>query len=123
MQAGKETAANIAASARSGMEKTKAVALEKVEQMKTRDPMMKDMATQKKESKIEEVERQKQGAMQQNKLARHEGDAGGFGGGFTGHRRPHCGRWSWANRRWTRPRDGPCSRRSTHPRNGPCFRR
>ncbi|XP_073277487.1 uncharacterized protein [Primulina huaijiensis] len=80
MQAAKETAANVAASARAGMEKTKATVLEKAEQAKTRDPMMKDMATQKKEVKIQEAEREKQGAIQQNRAARHEVPAGGYGG-------------------------------------------
>ncbi|XP_073158128.1 uncharacterized protein [Henckelia pumila] len=83
MQSAKESAANVAASARSGMEKTKATVLEKAEQIKTRDPMMKDMATQKKEAKIQQAEREKQGAVQQNRLAKHEGAAGGYGHGFT----------------------------------------
>ncbi|KAL0316880.1 UNVERIFIED_CONTAM: Late embryogenesis abundant protein 46 [Sesamum radiatum] len=48
MQSAKETASNVAASAKSGMEKTKATVQEKAERMTTRDPIQKDMATQKK---------------------------------------------------------------------------
>ncbi|KAL0346292.1 UNVERIFIED_CONTAM: seed maturation protein [Sesamum radiatum] len=45
MQSAKETASNIAASAKAGMEKTKATAQEKAERMTTRDPIQKDIAT------------------------------------------------------------------------------
>ncbi|XP_073273694.1 uncharacterized protein [Primulina huaijiensis] len=83
MQAAKETAANVTASARSGMDKTKASVQGKAEEMKTRDPLQKEMAAQKKEAKIQEAEREKQGAVQQNNLARHEAEAGGFGHGYT----------------------------------------
>ncbi|XP_075511388.1 18 kDa seed maturation protein-like isoform X3 [Primulina tabacum] len=83
MQAAKETATNVTASARSGMDKTKASVQGKAEEMKTRDPLQKEMAAQKKEAKIQEAEREKQGAVHQNNLARHEADAGGFGHGHT----------------------------------------
>ncbi|KAL0672327.1 hypothetical protein Bca4012_000307 [Brassica carinata] len=55
----KETASNIAASAKSGMDKTKATLEEKAEKMTTRDPVQKQMATQKKEAKINQAEMQK----------------------------------------------------------------
>ncbi|KAM1306389.1 hypothetical protein ACFX2H_008783 [Malus domestica] len=52
MQSGKnamkEAAANVAASAMSGMEKTKATVQEKVEKMKSSDPVEKDMAAERK---------------------------------------------------------------------------
>nr|XP_043621545.1 late embryogenesis abundant protein 46-like [Erigeron canadensis] len=69
MQAVKETAANIAASALSGMEKTKAVLEEKVEKMSTSDPVEKDMATLRKEDRIRLAELRKQEAYNQNAAA------------------------------------------------------
>ncbi|KAL7134085.1 hypothetical protein ABFS83_11G003500 [Erythranthe nasuta] len=73
MQSAKETAASIAASAKAGMEKTKATVQEKAEKMTTRDPLQKEMATQKKAERIHEVEREK-----------HEATGGGaFGQDYT----------------------------------------
>ncbi|MFS7934324.1 putative Late embryogenesis abundant protein, LEA_1 subgroup [Helianthus anomalus] len=69
MQAVKETAANIAASALSGMEKTKAVVEEKVEKISTSDPIQKDMATLRKEDRIRLAELRKQEAYNQNAAA------------------------------------------------------
>ncbi|KAI3742348.1 hypothetical protein L1987_60028 [Smallanthus sonchifolius] len=69
MQAVKETAANIAASALSGMEKTKAVIDEKVEKISTSDPTEKDMATLRKEDRIRLAELRKQEAYNQNAAA------------------------------------------------------
>ncbi|KAL7587491.1 protein LE25 [Lactuca sativa] len=69
MQAMKETAANIAASALSGMEKTKAVLEEKVEKISTSDPIEKDMATLRKEDRIRLAELRKQEAFSQNAAA------------------------------------------------------
>lgn len=69
MQAVKETAANIAASALSGMEKTKAVLDEKVEKISTSDPVEKDMATLRKEDRIRMAELRKQEAYNQNAAA------------------------------------------------------
>ncbi|KAL4571626.1 hypothetical protein LXL04_018389 [Taraxacum kok-saghyz] len=69
MQAMKETAANIAASALSGMEKTKAVLEEKVEKISTSDPIEKDMATLKKEDRIRLAEIRKREAYTQNAAA------------------------------------------------------
>ncbi|KAK9055446.1 hypothetical protein SSX86_026529 [Deinandra increscens subsp. villosa] len=69
MQAVKETAANIAASALSGMEKTKAVLEEKVEKISTSDPVEKDMATLRKEDRIRLAELRKQEAYNQNAAA------------------------------------------------------
>ncbi|KAL7092781.1 hypothetical protein ACP275_11G003700 [Erythranthe tilingii] len=69
----KETAASIAASAKAGMEKTKATVQEKAEKMTTRDPLQKEMATQKKDERIHEAEREK-----------HEATGGGaFGHNYT----------------------------------------
>ncbi|KAK1420759.1 hypothetical protein QVD17_22607 [Tagetes erecta] len=65
----KETAANIAASAVSGMEKTKAVIDEKVEKISTSDPVEKDMATLRKEDRIRLAELRKQEAYNQNAAA------------------------------------------------------
>ncbi|KAI3446422.1 hypothetical protein Pfo_003087 [Paulownia fortunei] len=76
MQSAKETAANITASAKAGMEKTKATVQEKAEKMTTRDPLQNEMATQKKEERILEAERQKQEAREHNVAT---------GGGTYGH--------------------------------------
>ncbi|KAK3000339.1 hypothetical protein RJ639_021385 [Escallonia herrerae] len=67
--AAKETAANIAASAKSGLEKTKAVVEEKVEKVTASDPVEKDMATMRKEDKIRWAELKKQEAYSQNAVA------------------------------------------------------
>ncbi|KAI3514290.1 hypothetical protein L1887_12610 [Cichorium endivia] len=69
MQAVKQTAANIAASALSGMEKTKAVLEEKVEKISTSDPIEKDMATLRKEDRIRLAELRKREAFSQNAAA------------------------------------------------------
>ncbi|KAF5750670.1 18 kDa seed maturation protein [Tripterygium wilfordii] len=66
MQNIKETAANVAASAKSGMEKAKATAQEKVEKAKAHDPLQKEMATQKKEDRINEAGLNKQEARTHN---------------------------------------------------------
>ncbi|KAI7732543.1 hypothetical protein M8C21_024149 [Ambrosia artemisiifolia] len=79
MQAVKETAANIAASALSGMEKTKAVIEEKVEKMNTNDPIEKDMATLRKEDRIRLAELRKQEAYNQNAAAAAVVNGGGPG--------------------------------------------
>ncbi|XP_062006433.1 late embryogenesis abundant protein 46 [Rosa rugosa] len=71
MQSIKEAAANVAASAKSGMEKTKATMQEKMEKMKAQDPIQKDMATQKKEGRIAEAEQHKREAMDHNTAAKH----------------------------------------------------
>ncbi|XP_045804916.1 18 kDa seed maturation protein-like [Trifolium pratense] len=62
----KETAANMGASAKSGMEKTKATVQEKTERMNTDDPMQKEMATLKKEERIHQAEAEKQQAREHN---------------------------------------------------------
>ncbi|KAJ6425914.1 hypothetical protein OIU84_026483 [Salix udensis] len=56
MQGLKDTAANIAASAVSGMEKTKATVQEKVENMTTHDPEQREMARERKEERITQAE-------------------------------------------------------------------
>ncbi|GAB2227481.1 hypothetical protein Droror1_Dr00009303 [Drosera rotundifolia] len=60
MQAGKKAAENAAATAKSGMEKTKATLQEKTEKMNAHDPALKQMATEKKEARMAEAEYQKQ---------------------------------------------------------------
>ncbi|XAR70031.1 hypothetical protein NMG60_11001846 [Bertholletia excelsa] len=70
MQSMKETAANIGASAKSGMEKTKATLQEKAEKMTTRDPLQKEMAERKKEDRITEAELRKQEEMNRDAAAR-----------------------------------------------------
>ncbi|CAI8602225.1 unnamed protein product [Vicia faba] len=62
----KETAANIGASAKSGLEKTKATVQEKGEIMSASDPMQKEMATEKKEERINQAEMEKQEAREYN---------------------------------------------------------
>lgn len=64
--------------------------------MTTRDPLHKDMATEKKEARIHEAERQKEEARLHNAAAKHAGDATsgalgqdyttGGGGATTGYR-------------------------------------
>ncbi|XP_016552097.1 protein LE25 isoform X2 [Capsicum annuum] len=71
METAKEKAANIAASAKSGMEKTKAILEEKAERMSTRDPLKKEMATEKKDDKKTAAELNKREAMDQNATARY----------------------------------------------------
>ncbi|CAH9117841.1 unnamed protein product [Cuscuta europaea] len=76
MKGVKETAGNIGASAVSGMEKTKAVLQEKVERMTAHDPLEKEMATQKKEERINQVELEKR-----EKLMAHKAEAATGGAG------------------------------------------
>ncbi|XP_045795730.1 18 kDa seed maturation protein-like [Trifolium pratense] len=62
----KETAANVGASAKSGMEKTKAAVQEKTEKMTARDPVQKEMATHKKDAKMNQAELDKLSAREHN---------------------------------------------------------
>ncbi|XP_061346399.1 18 kDa seed maturation protein [Gastrolobium bilobum] len=77
----KETAANIGASAKSGMEKTKATVQEKTERMTARDPLKKEMATQKKDAKINQAELEKQAAREHNAAAKQSATVGHMGQG------------------------------------------
>ncbi|KAI3474538.1 hypothetical protein Pfo_029453 [Paulownia fortunei] len=77
MQSIKETAANVAASAKSGMEKTKATAQEKVERMTAHNPTEKEMATERKEERVHHAELNKQEAREQNAAARQASRTGG----------------------------------------------
>ncbi|XP_070048001.1 late embryogenesis abundant protein 46-like [Nicotiana tomentosiformis] len=81
MQSVKEKASNVAASAKSGVEKTKAVVQEKVERMTAHDPTQKEMATGKKEERINQAE--------MNKQATHDRNTAIHQGGGTGTGRPH----------------------------------
>ncbi|KAG2262934.1 hypothetical protein Bca4012_012639 [Brassica carinata] len=88
MQSMKETASNIAASAKSGMDKTKATLEEKAEKMTTRDPIQKEMATQKKEGRINQAEMQKREAREHNAAMKEASGAGtgtGLGLGTATH--------------------------------------
>ncbi|KAF5184455.1 18 kDa seed maturation protein-like [Thalictrum thalictroides] len=90
MASAKETASNIAASAQSGMDKTKATVQEKVEKMTAHDPMEKEIATQRKEDKINQAEIKKQEIRAHNAATHHMGGAtggtvGGLHGTATGH--------------------------------------
>ncbi|CAE6088770.1 unnamed protein product [Arabidopsis arenosa] len=86
MQSMKETASNIAASAKSGMDKTKATLEEKAEKMKTRDPVQKQMATQVKEDKINQAEMQKRETREYNAAMKEAAGAGtGLGLGTATH--------------------------------------
>ncbi|CAI9097438.1 OLC1v1033868C1 [Oldenlandia corymbosa var. corymbosa] len=80
MQRAKEAASNVAASAKSGMEKTKATMEEKAEKMATRDPARKEMAAEKRDERYQEAELGKQGAYDQNAAAKQ---TRGVGQGFT----------------------------------------
>ncbi|CAA7026852.1 unnamed protein product [Microthlaspi erraticum] len=83
MQSMKETASNIAASAKSGMDKTKATLEEKAEQMRTRDPVQKQMATQKKEGRINQAEMEKRETREHNAAMKEASGAGtGIGTGL-----------------------------------------
>ncbi|KAF5747721.1 Seed maturation protein [Tripterygium wilfordii] len=72
MQNIKEKAANVGASAKSGMEKAKATAQEKGDKTTAHDPLQKEMATQKKEEKIDQAELNKQEARAHNEAVKHE---------------------------------------------------
>ncbi|WCJ34004.1 11 kDa late embryogenesis abundant protein [Euphorbia peplus] len=76
MQSMKEAAANTAASAKAGMDKTKATVQEKVEKMQAHDPLQKEMATDKKEMRKAEAEANKQEAREQNAASRQAARAG-----------------------------------------------
>ncbi|KAL8456381.1 hypothetical protein ACS0TY_033722 [Phlomoides rotata] len=86
MQSAKEKAANAAASAKAGMDKSKATMQEKGERMTTRDPLQKDMATEKKVERVDDAELQKQAAESQNTATRQAASGGGtLGGARTGY--------------------------------------
>ncbi|KAG4913056.1 hypothetical protein AAZX31_19G133300 [Glycine max] len=76
----KETATNIGASAKAGMEKTKATVQEKAERMTARDPVQKELATQKKEAKMNQAELDKQAARQHNTAAKQSATTAGHMG-------------------------------------------
>ncbi|KAM3339439.1 11 kDa late embryogenesis abundant protein [Capsicum chinense] len=67
MQTGKDAAA----AAKAGMEKTKASVQEKAERMTTRDPLKKEMATEKKEDRVAAAEMDKQAAKAQHAAEKH----------------------------------------------------
>ncbi|EYU39929.1 hypothetical protein ABFS82_10G171100 [Erythranthe guttata] len=93
MQSAKETASNVAASAKAGMEKTKATMQEKGERMTTRDPLQKELATEKKDERKYGAELEKQEAREHNAAAKQAASGGGVGledpnaagGARTGH--------------------------------------
>ncbi|KAL2923841.1 18 kDa seed maturation protein [Bienertia sinuspersici] len=62
----KEATSNIAASAKSGMDKTKATVQEKVDKMKAQDDHEKALATEKKSERLMDAELRKQQAMSHN---------------------------------------------------------
>ncbi|KAJ9695528.1 hypothetical protein PVL29_010821 [Vitis rotundifolia] len=78
-EAMKEKGSNVAASARAGMEKTKATAQEKKERMTAHDPMEKEMATEKKDVLKTQAEMDKQMAQEHNAAAREAAATGGQG--------------------------------------------
>ncbi|XP_010036485.2 18 kDa seed maturation protein [Eucalyptus grandis] len=73
----KEAAANVGASAKAGMEKTKAVAQEKMEKMTAHDPVEKQMATEKKHERIDQAELNKQMAREENAASKQSTAATG----------------------------------------------
>ncbi|XP_009614717.1 protein LE25-like [Nicotiana tabacum] len=76
MQGVNEKTANAAASAKSGMEKTKAAIEEKAERITTRDPLKKEMATEKKDDRKTAAELNKREAKDQNAATRDSGAQG-----------------------------------------------
>ncbi|XP_048226035.1 11 kDa late embryogenesis abundant protein [Ricinus communis] len=76
MQSMKETVANVAASAKAGMDKTKATVQEKVDKMSAHDPAQKQMATERKEQRKAEAEWNKQEAREHNAAAKQAAKAG-----------------------------------------------
>ncbi|ESW34327.1 hypothetical protein PHAVU_001G143100 [Phaseolus vulgaris] len=66
----KETASNMGASAKAGMEKTKATVQEKAERLTARDPLQKEVATQKKEARVNQAELDKQAVREHNAAAK-----------------------------------------------------
>ncbi|MED6197296.1 hypothetical protein PIB30_055354 [Stylosanthes scabra] len=80
----KEKAANVGASAQAGLEKTKATVQEKAERMTARDPLQKEMATHKKEHKINQAEMEKQAAYDHNAANKEAGRAQNIGQGHHG---------------------------------------
>ncbi|KAF4374527.1 hypothetical protein F8388_016078 [Cannabis sativa] len=85
VESAKESAANVAASAKSGMDKTKATVQEKVERMTAHHPLEKEIATERKEQKIAEAELNKQQAREQNAAAKEAARMGTNVGGHTGY--------------------------------------
>ncbi|XP_058073410.1 18 kDa seed maturation protein-like [Magnolia sinica] len=86
MQAGKnaaasmkETAGNIATSAKAGMDKTKATVQGKAEKTTSHDPLEKQMAEERKEEKITQAEINKLQAKEQNAAAKESARAGQTG--------------------------------------------
>ncbi|KAL6523215.1 hypothetical protein OROGR_016818 [Orobanche gracilis] len=77
MQSMKETAANIAASAKSGMEKTKATVQEKMERVTAHNPTEKEMATERKEERVHNAELNKLEEREHNAAAGQAGRTGG----------------------------------------------
>ncbi|XP_011078826.1 late embryogenesis abundant protein 46-like [Sesamum indicum] len=73
MQTMKETAANVAAAAKSGMEKTRATVQEKMERMTADSPQEKEMATATKEDIFHNADLKKQDAFEQNAAAKESG--------------------------------------------------
>ncbi|XP_020579000.1 protein LE25-like isoform X1 [Phalaenopsis equestris] len=90
MEAAKEKISNVAASATAGMDKSKAVAAEKAEKLKTRDPLQKEAAEERKHEKISQAELDKQQAYKENAIKKGEahhtgvGHATGLGGHHAG---------------------------------------
>ncbi|OIT03380.1 PREDICTED: protein LE25-like [Nicotiana attenuata] len=76
MQGVNEKAANAAASAKSGMEKTKATIEENAERITSRDSLKKEIATEKKDDRKTAAALNKREAMDQNAAARDGGAQG-----------------------------------------------
>ncbi|KAJ0988127.1 hypothetical protein J5N97_006483 [Dioscorea zingiberensis] len=76
MEAAKETAANIGASAKSGKEKTKAIIQEKMENMTAHTQVEKEEAEKKKQERVRKAEAEKLEAMEENAAAREQIHAG-----------------------------------------------
>jgi hypothetical protein len=77
VEAAKEAAANVGASAWAGKEKTKAVVQEKVAKARAHDPAEKAAADARMQERVHEVEAIKQDAMRQNAAAKERATAAG----------------------------------------------
>ncbi|KAL0404993.1 UNVERIFIED_CONTAM: Late embryogenesis abundant protein 46 [Sesamum radiatum] len=75
MQSMKETVSNVAASAKSGIHKTKATVQEKVDKMGAHSPTEKAMATERKEQRMFQADLNKVEAVEENATATHAASA------------------------------------------------
>ncbi|KAK9664603.1 hypothetical protein RND81_14G055200 [Saponaria officinalis] len=85
MESAKQKAADATAAAKAGMEKTKATVGEKVDKMKGHDQFDKDVATMKKDERMDEAEIRKQEAHAHNEAQKQANTTARTGHTTTGH--------------------------------------